>query len=324
MRLNFNVLWVDDQPERVESLVKRIARQMEEEGFHFNPTTCKSIAAVGERIMDHVFNDEVDLILVDWDLGGGVHGEDAIATIRDAVPYKDIVFYSAQNSTDELRKAIAQKGIEGVFFASRGELVDEVIGVFESLVKKVLDLDHTRGIVMGATSDIDQMLTGCLVAIHDKLDEADQKEMIEEALRYIEKKLAEWTKEAAKLRKKGTIAAMLKANAIFSANDRLRVLIGALKQEKFKNHAPSVELLVTYMEEVVPRRNHLGHLVLAPEGRPRAIADIETEGKEVSLDEMRDLRKRILGLRQDFKALLSALQVRNKAISSAQESSNTE
>jgi hypothetical protein len=95
LRLDFNVLWVDDQPNRVESQIKRITKQMEDEGFQFNSTLCKSIEDVRKLIAGNVFTDEIDLILVDWDLGSGVQGQDAIATIRETVPYKDVVFYSA-------------------------------------------------------------------------------------------------------------------------------------------------------------------------------------------------------------------------------------
>ena len=63
-----------------------------------------------------------------------------------------LLAYSANNDAKELRKLAFEANLEGVYCASRVELVDEVLGVFDSLVKKVLDLDHTRGIVMGATS----------------------------------------------------------------------------------------------------------------------------------------------------------------------------
>jgi hypothetical protein len=313
VRLDFNVLWVDDQPERVESQIKGITRRMEVEGFSFNPTPCKSIDEVAKLIKNNVFNDEVDLILVDWDLGGGAHGEDAIGIVRGAVPYKDVVFYSAQNPAEELKKMISQKGLEGVFCASRVELVEEVIGVFESLVKKVLDLDHTRGIVMGATSDIDQMVSECLATIHDTLDGAGQKAIVNEALAHIDKKLTDWAEDAGKIRKKGTIAAILKSTVIFSANDRLKTLIRALEGKNFKHHAEARGAVVTYMERVVTPRNRLGHLVLEPAGKPKAVAD--SEGKEVSLEEMRDLRRLILGLRGDFRGLLRALQGQGEAAS---------
>ena len=306
MRLDFNVLWVDDQPNRVESQIKRITKQMEDEGFQFNSTLCKSMDDVRKLIAENIFTDEIDLILVDWDLGSGVEGQDAIVAIRETVPYKDVVFYSAQNPADTLRKLAFEKGVEGVYCASREELVDEVWGVFESLVKKVLDLDHTRGIVMGATSDIDDMVNQCLIAMHVKLDQAGKDAMIKNALGYIDKRIAELTKTASALRKATTIVELFEAHMILTANDRLRMLGGALKVKSFETHKGYREAVVTYQQKVVPRRNDFGHLVLVPEGKPVTFAD--SKGKPVTLAETRELRRLILGLRNDFKSLLIALQ----------------
>lgn len=128
MRLDFNVLWVDDQPERVAAQVLRIEKQMEGEGFHFNSTPCKTFDEVQKLVKDDVFTDEIDLVLVDWDLGNNLQGQDVIASIRETVRYKDVVFYSAQTPTDELRRLAFEKGLEGVYCAIREELVDEVLG----------------------------------------------------------------------------------------------------------------------------------------------------------------------------------------------------
>ncbi len=178
MRLDFNVLWVDDQPESVAAQISSIKLKMESEGFEFNPRQCTTIAEMETAISEDVFTDEVDLILVDWDLGNNEHGEDAIERIRQVVQYKDVVFYSGQATVVELRQKAFERQLEGVYCASRQELVDEVIGVFESLIKKVLDIDHTRGIVMGATSDIDHMINTCLSVAHSKLDDNGREQFI--------------------------------------------------------------------------------------------------------------------------------------------------
>ena len=55
-------------------------------------------------------------MLVDWNLGGGVQGQQAIETIRDeGILYKDVVFYSAANNVLELRKLAFEAGVEGVY-----------------------------------------------------------------------------------------------------------------------------------------------------------------------------------------------------------------
>lgn len=305
MRLDFNVLWVDDQPDRISAQIKPIARKMEEEGFQFNPTLCRSMAEVREHVKSGVFNDEVDLILVDWDLGTDVAGQQAIAEIREHILYKDVVFYSANSEPDKLRKLAFDAGLEGVYCASRMELVEEVIGVFESLVKKVLDLDHTRGIVMGATSDIDYMVSECLVLIHERLDGEGKQKMLLESVEYIAKKVEKYSERAKTLKESTSIsmADLLKEHGIFTAHDRLRILSRLLKDYTDKTARVAI---TTYMEKVVPDRNILGHQVLVPEGKAREV--IDSQGQPISLEKTRELRRLILVLRTDFRSLLAALR----------------
>jgi hypothetical protein len=306
VRLSFNVLWVDDQPDRVAAQIRGIASRMEEEGFEFKPRQCQSMDEVQALIASDIFTDEVDLILVDWDLGGGLEGQQVIAEIRESIQYKDVVFYSAMTAADRLREFAFNAGLEGIYCANRTDLVDEVMGVFESLVKKVLDLDHTRGIVMGATSDIDGMVNTCLASIHGKLEEAGRQEMLADVLGLLDEGLKDHTKRVNKLKGSTSMAALFEAHRIFTANDRLRILSRLLDKEDFKAHSDVKPSLAVYIKEVVPRRNDLGHLVLVPEGKPQALVD--NQGKSISLAEMRKLRRLILNLRNDFRTLLIALQ----------------
>jgi hypothetical protein len=243
---------------------------------------------------------------VDWDLGAGAHGEDAIAAIREQVRYKDVVFYSANKPAAELRELALANDLEGVFCASREGLVDEVVGVFESLVKKVLDLDHARGIVMGATSDIDHLVNECLTAMHDKLDAAGKNAMVKEILGRIDERIKDLTQRAADLRAAPIFATLSAAHMVYTANDRLRILSRMLKLEPFKAHADARKAIGTYLQKVVPGRNDLGHVVLVPEGKPQVVMTIQ--GQTITLEETRELRREILGLREDFRSLLTALE----------------
>lgn len=306
MRLDFNVLWVDDQPSRVDAQIRAIKKEMEDHGFEFRPTLCQSIEEVRRLIRDDVFNDEVDLILVDWDLGGNIEGQTAIAEIRQYIQYKDVVFYSANKGADELRRLAFDGRLEGIYCVTRQDIVDEVVGVFESLIKKVLDLDHVRGIVMGATSDIDQMVHDCLVHLHEIADAAARKSLLDEALARIEEKPKDLARTMAKLRKAEGFPAILKVHAVFTANDRLRMLSGLLDSEALRAHQKFRPAVVAYMREVVPDRNILGHQLLTPQGKPVSVAN--NKGQQISLEETRALRRRLLELRGQFRALLAALQ----------------
>ena len=305
MRIDFNVLWVDDQPDAINAQISAIERQMEAEGFQFNPSLCESPEELEGKVADDIFNDSVDLVLVDWDLGANLQGQDVIEIIREKVPYKDVVFYSAHTPVSTLRRLVYEKGLEGVYCASREELVEEVLGVFESLVKKVLDLDHARGIVMGATSDIDHMVNECLTAMHQLLDEPGQQELLDESLGRIAERVEEITKKLASLKAAPTMAAMFAAHDVFTANDRLRILTRLLKKQ-FKQHGTTRQSVITYIEKVVPGRNQLAHVVLMAKGKPTTV--MTAEGKEITVAEVRELRKMILAIRTDFRALLADLQ----------------
>ena len=306
MRLDFNVLWVDDQPNYLDAQIFAIKTRMALEGFEFNPTKCTSIEDVETLIAGDVFQDEVDLIMVDWDLGDGVQGQDVIERIRQVVRYKDVIFYSSLTPVADLRELAYKQKLEGVYCASKGELVEEVVGVFDALVKKVLDLDHTRGIVMGATSDIDHLVNTCLATAHNRLDDEGKSEFIEEALQRIAEKVKNVAEQGEKIKNDPSVEALFKAHMLFTSDDRLRMLATILEMEAFGAHAGAKVTITSYRKDVVPDRNILGHMVLAPEGKPQAVET--TEGKQVSLDEMRDLRKLILGLREDFRALADALK----------------
>lgn len=308
MRLDFNVLWVDDQPDHVDAQVKRIAVRMQDHGFKFNPTLCRSLDRVRELIRDDVFTDEVDLILVDWDLGRRVEGQTAIAAIRERIVYKDVVFYSAITEAAKLRQLAFDGQLEGVYCVTRQDLVEEVIGVFESLVKKVLDLDHTRGIVMGATSDIDQTVLDCLLQAHEGADEPGKAALLADAVKRVKRKGREHEKAILKLLEGCAFRDILDAHAIFTANDRLRMLSRVLAGESMKAHHHYRTSVEEYLEEVVPGRNILGHQVLNPQGKPVAV--VNNKGQQISLDETRSLRRRLLELRAQFRALLQALEGR--------------
>ncbi len=307
MRIDFNVLWVDDQPSSVDAQIRRITQSMATEGFNFKPTKCGSMQEVESRISTQVFTDEIDLILVDWDLGAGVKGQDAIAAIRQRIQYRDVVFYSAKTEPSKLRELAYQAGLEGVFCTDRTGLPEEVIGVFESLVKKVLDLDHTRGIVMGATSDIDQMINDCVAAVHMGFESNDQVEMVDAALGIIQVKLDDLSQLFKKLGEKRTMTALLKAHLIFTSADRLKLLSRLLEKETSQSVPDQAkEKLAEYLRDVMPVRNKLGHKVLLPEG---GFVVASVDGSEhVTLDQMRDLRRKILVLRGEFLALHAALQ----------------
>lgn len=177
MRLDFNVLWVEDNQDAVQAQREKIETQIRKDGFRLRVQFADSVEQAKSYLSDDIYGDHIDLILMDYDLGAGMKGDEGLSEVREIFPYKDIIFYSGMSPADLLKKANT-KDVQGLFTSHRDALPDIVEGVFENLVRKVLDIDHSRGIVMGATSDIDQVVSEALIKLFDSSDEDQQKEAI--------------------------------------------------------------------------------------------------------------------------------------------------
>lgn len=304
MRLDFNVLWVEDQQAQVEAQSKAIARHMAEEGFEFRATMCASPGEVRGYIGDQVFNDEVDLILVDWDLGAGGKGQHVITEIREHIQYKDIVFYSAVTEIETLRQQSFDEDHEGIYFVARRDLVGEVTNLFHTMIKKVLDLDHTRGIVLGATSDIEHSTRECLVQAYQLLDDPGREAMLGHMVKRLDDKIKDTEKRVRKLDGKG-VEAILEDHFTFTSSDGLGLLLKIMEFQPLVAHKAFQEPIKRYRDEVAPKRNKLGHKVLQPDGRPSGMA--ASDGGVVTLAELRLLRKDLLELREQFRNLHAQL-----------------
>ena len=148
------------------------------------------------------------------------------------------------------------------------------------------------------------MIHSCVLHIEAKLDEIGKKSLVEQAMVRVQERVEDIARQGKRLGTATNVATILEAHMVFGASDRLRMLLRLLESDAI--HAQSADTIRCYLEKVVPDRNVLGHMVLAPEGRPQSVVNIE--GREISLDNMRALRKTILGLREDFRTLVDALK----------------
>lgn len=311
MRLAFNVLWVEDQPHAVRSQQDAIRRHMHEEGFELTTTHCSTLDDIRSQLASDVFTDTIDLVLVDWELGTGLHGEDAITVIRDSIRFKDVIFYSAQADRSRLREATVRAGLDGIYCAGRADLVDEVNNVFDSLVKKVLDLDHCRGIIMGATSDIDALILSCLRESHEMLEAEDRASIVAQTLDLLQDRLTKLQRKLSALGNAPTWDQLYEFHLLFSATVRARVLVRILKLPTLREHKAATTTITLYRDKVLPHRDTLGHKVLAPiGGRTHAAVQGATT---LDVASVRQLRKCTLEVRQDLSRLLVALRARGTA-----------
>ncbi len=304
MRLDFKALWIDDQPTHVRSFREGIQRSLAELGFELEVVEVSSLAKVDEVIGQHIHDDGIDLVLVDYDLGSGSGGEQALAKVRKQFPYKDLIFYSVHDR-EQLRRIAYEGHLDSLYFSTRLSLVEDTVSVIQKMLHKVMDIDHMRGVVMSATSDIDFVVERSVLAVYERATPERQAEMRTRIAAAMREKLARWDGELAKAEKKKTLEAIFKLKHLCSAADRLDILLHSLSTWTVSESA-YLDKAKAYKDNVVPRRNKLAHVTLRIVDGQRTLGGPEGS---FSREDMTQLRCDLIEHRSNFKDIAVLVDV---------------
>lgn len=204
MNITYSILWFDDTAEWFEGQdLSPITDQIESWGFEPDIR----LVTNPDEFMSLVPFNQFDLIVVDFNLQAyDKHGDEFIQKIRENSVFTEVVFYSAQ-AASELWRAVSKRQLEGVFVANRNNVIQKIIDVSHQTVRKVLDLENMRGIVMAEVGDLDLLLDEIIrkgatsitederETIHKKFHK-DFKEQLNSSLKRAEEFLAAPTTES--------------------------------------------------------------------------------------------------------------------------------
>lgn len=260
----------------------------------------EAVASLG----DDVYTDHVDLVLMDYDLGAGKKGDEGLVEIRRLIPYRDVIFYSSK--ADELLKMVLARGVEGVFCSTRDDLPDRCFGVFESLIKKIVDIDHSRGIVMGATSDIDHYVMDALVASFERCDDDGKAAALAQVRKDLEKMRARFEQAANDIASVEHPSNLFDYHAFYTSVDRLELLRKVLKTGAPDEHKLNDATLIEYIQQTIPRRNDLAHVRVQVNGFSRKL--VNRKDIELTAADMKALRIQLLQHHESIEGLCASLK----------------
>lgn len=307
MRLDFKILWVEDQPQAIAE--DRVYLEAELRDFGFKPIVepITGFDKVQELLARDPQDDEFDLILVDFDLGhSGGNGGDAARAIRDKFPHREMVFYSGK-SPDDLRAVAAEKKIDGVYFAHRPELADDVFSVIENMLRKVVDLSHTRGIIMAETSELDHCLELCLSSSFEDLDIDRQKSFHNKIVEAIRERYKDQQKKLETLAHLEKFSELLGESHIMTSFDKTRAILRFLNSytqipDKRIHHAAVSD----YQDNFQGVRNVLAHGMVTTKDGHKVF---KGQNDELNEERMREWRISLMDHRDQIKAVATALNV---------------
>ena len=158
MKIDYEILWFEDQPNELEHDIASIEDFLAESGFTLRCTMKETITA--DQIADLANQlrryNKYDLIVLDYDLGASGNGSDIAHRLRQSV-FTDMVFYSGK-PVDDLRKILYEKGIDGVFLVGRDNFASSLEDILEDHTRKACDVNVIRGVVMDEVSRFDRIL----------------------------------------------------------------------------------------------------------------------------------------------------------------------
>ncbi len=155
MKLKYNILWFEDDPDIVDDQIGKSVRQYLEE-LGFVPIVTHYVN--GDNFEELPIND-YDLIISDLNLGGNETGDKLIKKIRDNSIFTEVLLYSA--TPKHILDAITNNGqmIERISFSvGIRELPIKIKNVINLTIKKVQDVNNMRGLVIAETIDLETKL----------------------------------------------------------------------------------------------------------------------------------------------------------------------
>lgn len=299
MKIEYTVLWFDNSQELFDSLSDHIdwlKQSIAEWGFIPNII----LVSTPDEFLKFAPYANIDLVVVDFNLEEFGEGQDFIEKVRSNQVYTEVIFYSAQ-SADELWETIKIKQLEGIYVANKGNIVHRILAVGEHTLRKVLDLENMRGIVMAEVGDLDRLLEDvfslAMKGISEEHQEAIFRRFHEDAIRQVSSR-------------QQALEAFVNDPSI----EQLKELCDSDKRwsnyNRVKKHHEVLKKrnLGNYQAEVLKPRNFLAH------GVPQQL-DSETQkfihrGEEFvfSRDSGRALRGKIIEYKCAFQEIIEALE----------------
>jgi len=247
MKLTYKILWFEDEYDFIKLCIPEIKEYIENLGFKFISPHIESDNSKTDKI---IFED-YDLILMDYKLSDGDKGDVIIDKIRSMNIYTEIIFYSSSRM-DELRLSIQKNGLDGVYCANRGEgFTQKVKDIMKLTLKKVLDINMVRGIVMASVSDFDEKMIEIIKAYRNKITEEKYTSFLQKR----KKKLLESLNDRIK-----SINSIDSTNIYnerdFDTSHKWRAIINIVK-----DNIPTLnDIIELFKVEVIDIRNPLAHV----------------------------------------------------------------
>lgn len=306
MKLEYNILWIDNELQEYidRGEIKYIEDTLIEKGFEPNIEKVFNEADLDEFIHKH----DYDLIISDFNLENTT-GDLVIQDIRiNKRLDTEILFYTARGDYKNNPEVIERLAfIERLtFWAYREGLIEKIEKIINLTLKKLLELNATRGLITAATSNLDIEIEEIYYTLIDKLVNGDVQPKIEKIFRTDYKEIKKNLLKKCKAQRDSHTAdyrTYFSQSDAFRKWDLLKELISLSVPDGF-----DLDLFKKYYEEVIDIRNKFAHAkAVEVEGRLVLKGHIEGKDFEFTEDSCIKIRQNLINHKRNIEALKQAI-----------------
>lgn len=309
MRINYRILWFEDNKKSYDTKKGFVKDIVEEFGFNFvepqNEVDGKNIDTLDYAIYD--------LIIADMNLSHNLTAMKLMEAIRKKDVFTEVLFYSSSGE-DAVRKELARYKIDGAYCSDRenDEFEFKVKEVIRTLIKKTQDLTNLRGLVMAEVSDLDVMMGEIvqryLSQAKENLDRFHCKitRDLEKSLR---KKLKKGSIDGATCKKDCTYVwrnmsvTDIVSSVEFESSKKARAVNLVIKDHNFPYTSQSGNFFEDYRAEIIDVRNKLAHCKSEIVNGKEVLIASDGSKEEFGFDRFIKIRKDIKRFRDLFKKI---------------------
>lgn len=299
MRLEYKILWIDNDLQSYidNNSVKGIEEFLLEKGFEPIIEKVFDEANLDQSITKH----DYDLIISDYNLNNTT-GDEVIKQIRDERQLDtEILFYTAQDSymnNEQVIKNLAFKE-RLTFKVGRSGLSEKIEKLIELTLKKLLELNATRGLIMAITSELDVEIEDIvmqLVIKHNKSIDDLKQIITDKAYTPLQNRTNRFWDNYNDFQSYFPKIDAVKKWEVF------RDLLKPLKtQPEIKAF---LEANKTYQDQVIKIRNQFAHAkAIEDDGTLKLKGQIEGEDFEFTEESCVEIRKNLISHKRNIEAL---------------------
>lgn len=309
MKLDYNILWLDND---LEDYIKNgdvgsIKAFLIDLGFEPN-----IVPVFDEADIDKYLEDDFDLIISDFNLNNET-GDIVIYRIRDEKKLDtEILFYSAK--TNFIQDAAVKERLAFMerinIQIGRDRLLDKIEKVIELTVKKLFEVNATRGLITAATSELDVEIETLSISILRKHLNKSENELDSIVDFYVNDLLVKSPDKFIERHKKIGFDSSFK---FIEANRKWSIFREALKEFYKINTEKTIkdflEFNKTYFEDVIKIRNKFAHAKAEKIGdKVVLIGQIEGENFEFDTAKCIEIRKKLIDHKREIENLKTFLE----------------